>query len=250
MTDFETNLKDFSKLQDYIEAEVSRRLELDSKPHYRSEQIDSLAQSLSKAQGEFPRIPYNRTTATWNDEYSDLDITLHKIRPVLSKHELAFTQWCEMLSDGGTVLHTMVMHGSGQWLESRIKISPGRNDIKAFDSVMADHKRQQCFSLLGLTVEGDPKDDHAEVAMHETLDEVASGKDVVVKRPKESYDSLTEEQLNELETELDGYPDLGEEILTKYKIRCLSDMPRTKFRYCIEQVRKFKLYRNEKRPMR
>jgi len=243
-------LSDIKELNSYIEQEVDRRIKLKAKPCYRSEQIDTIAQSLSKAQGEFPRIPYNRTTATWNDEYSDLDITLHKIRPVLSKYELAFTQWCEITTDGGTILHTMVMHGSGQWLESRIKIAPVRNDIKTFDSVMADHKRQQCFSLLGLTVEGDPKDDHAEIAMNDTLDEIATGKDAVVKRPQKAYESLTDQQLNELEHELDGYPDLGEEILTKYKLRCLSDMPQTKFRFCIEQVRKFKLYRNEKRPMR
>ena len=244
------SLENLKKLNDYIEAEVARRIKLAEEPRYRSGQINELAKALSLAQGEFPRVPYNRTTSTWNDEYSDLDITLHKIRPVLSKNELAFSQWCEALSDGGTILHTVLMHSSGQWLESRIKIAPTRNDIKTFDSVMADHKRQQCFSLLGLTVEGDPKDDHAEVAMNEVHDEIASGKDVVIKKPKEAYESLTQEQLDELEEELNGYPDLAEEILKKYKIRALGDMPRSKYRYCIEQVRKFKLYRNEKMPMR
>lgn len=243
-------LDDFKRLDEYIEAQVKERIKLAEEPRYRSVDINELAKALSSAQGEFPRIPYNRTTATWNDEYSDLDITLHLIRPILSKFELAFSQWCEALNDGGTILHTVLMHSSGQWIESRIKIAPTRNDIKTFDSVMADHKRQQCFSLLGLTVEGDVKDDHGEIAMNDLHDEIASGKDVIIKKPKEAYESLTQEQLDELEEELSGYPDLAEEILQKYKLRGLSDMPRSKYRFCIDQVRKFKMYRNEKVSMR
>lgn len=250
MSSFLENLGDLTKLNEYIEEEVKRRTKLAEEPRYRSQLINDIAKSLSLAQGEFPRIPYNRTTSTWNDEYSDLDITLHKIRPIMAKYELAFTQWCEALSDGGTILHTMVMHASGQWLESRIKIAPTRNDIKTFDSVMADHKRQQAFSLLGLTVEGDPTDDHGEVAMNELHDELASGKETVIKKPKEAYEALTQEMLDEMEIELNGYPDLAEEVLKKYKIRALGDMPRSKYRFCIDQIRKFKLYRNEKMPLR
>lgn len=243
-------LEDLKKLQEYIEAEVDRRTKLAQEPRYRSSNINELAKSLASAQGEFPRIPYNRTTSTWNDEYSDLDITLHLIRPILSKNELALTQWCEDTKEEGTILHTMLLHSSDQWIESRIRVIPHRSDIKTFDSLMADHKKQQIFSLLALTVEGDIKDDHGELAMHEIHDEIASGKQPIVKQPKEAYTALTQEEIDELDIELDGFPDLTQEILAKYKLRSLADMPRSKFRHCIETVRKFKLYRNEKKPSR
>jgi hypothetical protein len=203
-----------------------------------------LAESLSLAQGEYPPIPYNRTNASWNDEYTDLDIVMKYIRPILSKYKLSLNQWTELTPDSSTILHTQLLHSSGQWKESRTKVIPARNDIKTFDSAMADARRQQAVALLGVTLEGDPKDDDGSYGMIESYQEVASGAEKKLIRTKESYECITQEQADELDRELDGHPDLAQELLTKYNLRGLSDMPKSKYRFALEQVRKFIMYRN------
>ena len=235
-------LGDMTQLNEYIEKEVLRRTELAAAPRYRSEHINELAGALAAAQGEYVDIPYNRTNLSWSDEYTDLDMVMHHIRPVLSKNGLSLNQWTELTSDGGTILHSELMHSSGQWKESRIKVVPSRNDIQTFDSVMADYRRQQAIGLLGVTLQGDPKDDDGQKDMAINYKENIKGGDTKLVRSKESFDCISQEQLEELELELDGFPQLAEEVMTKYKLRALSDMPRTKIRFSLEQIRKLKGY--------
>ena len=242
---FLQQLTDLQKLNEFIESEVSKRTKLSAELPYRSECINELAESLAAAQGKFEPIPYNRTTATWNDEYSDLDIVMKYIRPLLSENKLAFVQWCEMVSGGGVVLHTELLHSSGQWIESRIKVSPARNDIRTFDSAMADCKRSQAIALLGATLEGDPKDDCGQLASEGAAIELASGADTKATRSRASVgNSITEEELLQLEDELSGHSDLAGELKEKYQICSLSDLPRSKFAFAITQIRKFLQYRS------
>jgi len=233
-------LGDLTQLTEYIEKEVSRRINLAIEPRYRSAEINELAEALAAAQGEYVDIPYNRTNLSWSDEYTDLDMVMKYIRPCLSKNKLALNQWTELTSDGSTILHTELMHASGQWKESRIKVVPSRNDIRTFDSVMADYRRQQAIGLLGVTLQGDPKDDDGEIDVAVNYKESVKPSDTKMIRSKESFDCISQEQLEELEVELDGYPTLAEELMTKYKLRALGDMPKTKFKFAVEQIRKLR----------
>ena len=244
---FISKLEELKKLNDHIDQEVEKRTNLTEKPRYRSSDIDSLAASLSKAQGEYPPIPYNRTNASWNDDYSDLDIVMKYIRPILSKYELALNQWTELTADGGTILHTEVMHSSGQWKESRIKIIPTRNDQKTFDSIMSDMRRQQSLAMLGVTLQGDPKDDAGDIANEASFEEISVPVQKKLVRSKASYECITADQLEELERTLEDYPDLCEELMNKYELRALSDMPKSKFGYAITTLRKLILYRTGER---
>jgi|GEM_PF-1143341 len=248
---FKTKLEELKELNDYIEQEVVKRIRTVEEPRYSSSSINELAKSLSAAQGEFPAIPYNRTSATWNDDYSDLDIVMRHIRPILAKYELALNQWTEITDSGGTLLHTEVLHSSGQWKGSIIRVIPLRNDLMTFDSTMADLRRQQALSMLGVTLEGDPKDDDGDAASDAIFDEIAVPLQKKLVRKKESYDAITKEQLDELESELNGFPDIAEELMNAYNINSLDAMPKSKFSHAITQVRKFVLHaRGERKSVR
>jgi len=247
--DITTSLDDLKKLNEFIEEQVNKRTEINCRPRYRSDQINELAESLSVAQGEFPSIPYNRSTASWNDDFSDLDIVMKYVRPILSKNKLSISQWTELVDGGAIILHTELLHASGQWKESCIKVVPHRNDIKTLDSLMADYRRHQALFILGITLSGDPKDDAGEYAMAIPYEEIAEGDTTKLVRKKESYESITADQLDEIRYELNGYPDLTEELMDKYKLRDLSDMPKSKYNFAITQIRKFKRYReSNKKP--
>jgi len=237
-------LSQLKELNEYINNQVDIRIKINDKPRYRSEQIDELATALSLAQGEFPLIPYNRTNSSWNDDYTDLDIVLRYIRPMLSKNKLSINQWTELTGDGGTILHTELLHSSGQYKESRIKVVPARNDVKTFDSAMADAKRLQAIMLLGVSLEGDPKDDGGNLATEDTHKEISIPNVKKLVRSDASYECITAEQLASLEEELDGHISIASELMTKYNLRSLGDMPASKLKFALQQIRKLIMYSN------
>ena len=65
--------------------------------------------------------------------------------------------------------------------------------------------------------------------------------------PKENkYESITTEQLEELEYELAEFPDIAEQILEGFKIQSLANMPKQKFLPAVSRIREIKLLRNGK----
>lgn len=63
--------------------------------------------------------------------------------------------------------------------------------------------------------------------------------------PKEqSYETVTREQLEELEYELAEYPDLAEEILGKLHLQSLADLPKSKYQVSLNRIREIKNARN------
>ncbi len=65
--------------------------------------------------------------------------------------------------------------------------------------------------------------------------------------PKEqSYETITKEQLEELELELQGYPDIAEEVLSKMRLQSLADLPKSKFQVSVQRIREIKQIREGK----
>ena len=84
-----------------------------------SQQINELATALAKARAEFTEIKKNREAQIGNQKYkyAEFDALLEATTPALSKHGLFFTQ-DTTLEDGALILRSMLMHSSGQWMET------------------------------------------------------------------------------------------------------------------------------------
>ena len=213
---------------------------------YSSKDVKELYTALSKAQGEYREVGYNRQNPYFKAEYADLDNIMRAVRVPLAKNGLSFIQQLRNNSDGITMLHSILGHSSGQWIESRTRIIPIKNDPQTFGSTLTYQKRYAAMSLLGVTISHDLGDDDAEVAMVEARDMMAKGTSINTKyHPKEqSYDSITKEQLEELEYELAEYPDIAEQVLEGLKIQTIADMPKAKFMVSINRIRSIKNTRN------
>lgn len=215
---------------------------------YESEDTNELAAALSKAQGEFRPIQHNRENPYFKNSYADLDAILNAVRPALSKNGIFFTQQERVTEDGATMLHTRLMHSSGQWIESRKRIIPPKNDSQSYGSTLSYHKRYAAMSLLGITASYDTADDDAEVAMVESRQMIAKGPALNTKyNPKEeSYEPITKEQLDELEYELTDCKDIAEQVLNGLQIQSLADMPKSKYSISVRRIREIKAIRNGK----
>lgn len=227
-------------------ANLQKLLEQKQVSSYSSSERHELFAALAKAQGEYSPLGYNRENPYFKSSYADLDAIMKMARPVLSKYGLAFIQQIQINEDGATMLHSILTHASGQWIESRLRVVPPKNDAQTFGSTLTYLKRYAAISLLGVTVSHDHSDDDAEIAMVESRDIYAKGTSLNTKyNPKEqSPETITKEQLEELEYELAEYPDIAELVLEGLKIQSLADMPKSKFQVSANRIREIKNLRN------
>jgi hypothetical protein len=213
---------------------------------YESDTTNEINAALSKAQGEFPRINVNQENPFFKSGFADLNNIVRSMRPALSKYNLALTQQTKILTDGTSILVTRLRHASGQWIESRVRIIPPKNDMQSYASTLSYMKRHSIMALLNLTIDSDYADDDAEVAMVSQRDTFAKGTATNRKYdPREqSSESISKDQLNELEYELAQYPDITELVLDGLKLQALADMPKSKYMVSIERIRTIKNARN------
>lgn len=219
-----------------------QNLKKENKP-YQSAEIKELSAALAKAQGEYNGISFNRTNPYFKSGYADLHEMMKSVRAALAKNGLSFIQQTQIDENGITMLHSRLMHASGQWIESRNRVVPPKNDIQTYGSTLSYQKRYAAQSLLGITVSADPADDDGEVAQIEAREIVAKGPSNKYNPKDQSFETITKEQLEELEYELAQYPDLAEHILDKLQLQSLSDMPKSKYMSAIQRIREIKIAR-------
>jgi hypothetical protein len=215
---------------------------------YSSGEIKDLATALSKAQGEYKPISFNRENPYFKSSYADLDAVVSAARPALAKYGLCIVQQTRINDDGATIIHTQLYHSSGQWIEARNRIIPPKNDMQTYGSTLTYLRRYAIISLLGITVAGDKSDDDAEVAMADTRGIDVRGTSLNTKYDprKESFETITREQLEELESELEGYPDIAKQVLDGLMIQSLADVPKDKYSVSARRIREIKMARSGK----
>lgn len=212
---------------------------------YESDDIKDLAGAFAKAQSEYDPVGNNRENPYFKDRYADLHSIIQSTRKALTKNQLAFTQQLRSTDEGAMTLHSRLMHGSGQWLESRIRIIPVKNDPQTFGSLMSYYRRYTAAALLGVTIDSDWDDDDGEKSMNDVRYIEKKGTALNTKyNPKENTaDTITREQIEQLEYELGSYPDIGEKVLEGLRIQSLADMPKSKFQVSINRIREIKAAR-------
>lgn len=215
-----------------------------AKTAHRSIDIDQLASALAKAQGSFKVAGAGSINPYFKNKYETLTDVVEASRESLAANGLAVIQRLEPNEDGQLLLYTMLTHSSGQWISSVVRIVPSKSDVQSFASYVIYMRRQAYAALVGVVAHAE--DDDAELAVHADRAVVAKGVALNTKyNPKEQpYETITKEQLDELEYELAEYPDIGEQILEGLKLQSLADMPRSKFMISARRIREIKNLRN------
>jgi len=226
-----------------IEKKIDKALAHKQPDRYESVELNELYSALSKAQGEYKTVNYNRENPYFKNQYADLDAIMSSVRPALKNHGLSFMQQLRYNEEGQTILHSKLAHSSGQWMESRSRIIPVKNDPQTFGSTLTYQKRYAAMALLGITISNDRSDDDGEVAMVEARQVIAKGPSNKYNPRHERNETITKEQLEELEYELSDYEDIAEEILEKMQLQSLADLPKDKYMPAITRVREIKRMR-------
>lgn len=206
---------------------------------YQSDKTNEINTAIAEASLEYPPIKINRQNPYLKSGYSDLHEINIKIIPILGKHGIHLSQIKKQV-DGRTLLVTRLWHLSGQWIESRVFITPSKNSIESYGSNLNAMKRFEVMDILALTVSGDPFDDDGEADMEDEKEVVAMGSKLktLYDTKKESYETITANQYEDLMLALDDHEDLVSEMLDSLKIKTLREMPKSRFPPTIDRVRR------------
>lgn len=212
----------------------------------RSDDLKDLFAALAKAQSEMQTAGLRSENPYFKSKYADLAEIVRVSRPALTKNGLSVIQQILPNEDGQNILHTILTHSSGQWIESRMRILPSKPDVQSLASYITYLRRYSYAALCGIVASHE--DDDAEVAVATERETFAKGVALNTKyNPREqTYETITKEQLEELNYELAEYPDIEEDVLEGLKIQNLADMPKSKYSVSIRRVREIKLVRNGK----
>lgn len=115
----------------------------------KSESIGKLAEALAKAQGEMENAAKDKDNPFFKSSYADLASVWDACREPLSKNGLAVTQSLNVL-EGRTVLTSLLMHSSGEWISSEMPIVPVKNDPQGIGSAITYFRRFALSALVGV----------------------------------------------------------------------------------------------------
>jgi ERF superfamily len=123
----------------------------------KSDAINDLFAAISKAQGEFTSVKFDKVNPFFNNaKYATLSATQDMYRPVLAKHGLGLIQSITVEGED-YFLETLLIHASGQFMSDKIKLMIDRKNMQGLGSAITYAKRYAAQAILGIC--GDEDDD-------------------------------------------------------------------------------------------
>ena len=116
-----------------------------------SPSIGKLASALSKAQGEMGSVKKGSVNPFYKSKYADINDCIEVALPALSKHGLALSQGNKFCKESGYFITTTLLHESGEWLRSQIRIPlTNKKDAQEIGSACTYGRRYGLAAMVGL----------------------------------------------------------------------------------------------------
>lgn len=174
-----------------------------------SEHTNEIFTALAMAQGEMSPAIKDSSNPFFKSKYSDLTSVWDAARAPLTKNGLCVVQ-SVMLTEGGSVLVTVLGHKSGQWIKSVAPIISTKNDAQGYGSAVTYQRRYAMSALCGVSSD----DDDGEKAV--ARDEPRRSAKVEPIKKEEPPMTLSSTQASELEFLIGDDKDLMGRILKLY----------------------------------
>lgn len=127
----------------------------------KSESIANLSKALVSFHSKVQAVKKDATNPFFKSKYATLDNFIETVNKPLEESELSYSQF----PDGVNGLTTILMHSSGEWIESRYEMTPAKNDPQGLGSAITYMRRYALGAILGLATE---EDDDANTASTKT----------------------------------------------------------------------------------
>lgn len=120
-----------------------------------SEMVNELAGALAKAQGQMEAAKKSSANPFFKSKYADLAAVIDAVRKPFSDNGLSYVQGTEIDDTDAIIVVTRLMHASGQWIESRLKMKPVKADPQGIGSAITYARRYALQSIAGVPAEDD-----------------------------------------------------------------------------------------------
>ena len=129
----------------------------------KSESISNLAKALCKAQNEMGGAVKDATNPFFKSKYADLGSVIKAIKEPFYNNGLSYSQFPVTSAGGqGIGVTTILMHSSGEWLESEFFLPLAKLDPQAGGAAITYARRYSLMAAAGIPAE----DCDAEIAMY------------------------------------------------------------------------------------
>ena len=148
-------------VEDYLPPEEDFSLEVFEQTM--SDTIGKLAGALAKAQSQMTMVEGKSTNPFFNSKYASLAAVLEVAMPALNANEVALVQgnrWSA--SDNGFYITSMLMHSSGEWIKSEIRMPIAKKDAHGVGAATTYGRRYLLSSMVGVA----QADDDGNGAIH------------------------------------------------------------------------------------
>ena len=125
-----------------------------SKNMQRSETIKELAIALNSAQKEMKAAVKDATNPHFRSKYADLGSVVEAVRAPLLKHGITFLQGVQD-AEGGVAIETMLLHVSGEWISSTLRLPATKQDAQGYGSAITYGRRYGLQAICGIPAEDD-----------------------------------------------------------------------------------------------
>lgn len=123
--------------------------------------------ALIKAQGELDGAKKAAKNDHFRSKYARLEDVIDAVRPTFAKYGLGYVQQCAHRQDGTTgyaVVTTVLVHESGEEIESTLQLPVTKNDAQGVGSALTYARRYGLLGMAGIA----PEDDDGEAAVGRT----------------------------------------------------------------------------------
>lgn len=120
----------------------------------KSESIKELAIALNKAQSEMSGAKKGAANPFFKSKYADLEEVIRCAKEPLHNNGLSISQF-PVTHDDKAGVTTILMHVSGEWLESTLLLSCAKRDPQGMGSAITYARRYAYQSVLGIPSEDD-----------------------------------------------------------------------------------------------
>lgn len=115
----------------------------------KSESINELATALSKAQSKIKGAIKDSTNPFFKSSYADLTSVIEAIKGPFAENGLSVSQLTDYV-DGVTLVETVIMHSSGQWISGTMPVKVKDDSPQALGSGISYSRRYALQAAAGV----------------------------------------------------------------------------------------------------
>lgn len=120
-----------------------------------SENICDLAKALAKVQASLTPVRRGSTNTYFHSTYADLSSVWESCREILAKNGLCVIQGNSVGEANTLIVETILIHESGQWVQSDLCLPLSKSDPQGVGSAMTYGRRYGLAAIVGIVADAD-----------------------------------------------------------------------------------------------